>query len=600
MQARKRANKSRHVYRVDRGTFSGDYMVEILGCKGRVEKSSVQKLVLHPLLQERMHKHQLDGFEFLQKNLIAEEPGGCILAHAPGTGKTFLVTSFIQSFLTKYPEERPLIVTPKSMLCSWMKEFKDWEVEEVSLYNLYEVGNKLEPVRCNQLQILKEWRQKKSILLVSYAQFSSIVSEKPDNDMIAGSLSREILLECPGLLILDEGHFPRNSKSIIQNALTQVHTRRRVLLSGTLFQNNITELFNLLKLARPDILELNSFRTISGRHPRMTNRRHFQDQDERNFCAELENCLQNGSKEMRASAISDLQELVSSFVHYYKGDILEDLPGLTDYAVMLRLNASQEEELERIKCGAGSRMSKDIKCSAVCIHPSLRKINIIKGDNSSGWLDCDGSNIGDVVADPNGGVKTKFILDMLSLCELNEEKLLVFSQFLSPLSLLENMIINKKNWSRGTQILRLDGNTASEVREVIIQRFNSSADAKVLFASIRACGEGINLTGASRVVILDIPWNPSITRQAISRAFRIGQKKKVFAYRLVAANTLEEEIHRASFDKELLSKMIFEGSNQYENSEFMCEVGENECEDPFFQSNALKENVKILYKLKLV
>ena len=73
--------------------------------------------------------------------------------------------------------------------------------------------------------------------------------------------------------------------------------------------------------------------------------------------------------------------------------------------------------------------------------------------------------------------------------------------------------------------------------------------AKFLFVSIRACGVGIYLTDASRVTILDIPWNPSITHQAISRFFRIRQGKKVFAYRLVAANALEEEIHKASLDK---------------------------------------------------
>jgi DNA repair and recombination RAD54-like protein len=114
--------------------------------------------------------------------------------------------------------------------------------------------------------------------------------------------------------------------------------------------------------------------------------------------------------------------------------------------------------------------------------------------------------------------------------------------------------------------------------------------AKFLFVSIRACGAGINLADASRVAILDIPWNPSITRQAISRVFRIRQKKKVFAYRLVAANALEEEIHRASLDKRILSKMIFDGSDQYGNSRsLMCEVGENESEDSFFNSKVLKE-----------
>ena len=107
--------------------------------------------ILHPRLKKHMKSHQVDGFKFLQKNLIAEEHGGCILAHAPGTGKTFLMIIFIQSFLTKYPEERPLIVAPKSILGSWMTEFKKWGVEENPVYNLYDVTNKAKTLRCNQL-----------------------------------------------------------------------------------------------------------------------------------------------------------------------------------------------------------------------------------------------------------------------------------------------------------------------------------------------------------------------------------------------------------------------------------------------------------------
>ena len=186
----------------------------------------------------------------MQKNLIAEEPGGCILAHAPGTRKTFLMISFIQCFLTKYPEERPLIVAPKSILGSWMKEFKKWGVEEIPVYNLYDVTNKADTLRCNQLQTLREWKEKKSILLVSYSQFSSIVCEKSENQMTQSC--QQILFEGPGLLVLDEGNFPRNKDTNILHSLSQIHTRRRVLLSGTLFQNNFKELFNLLRLSPYD------------------------------------------------------------------------------------------------------------------------------------------------------------------------------------------------------------------------------------------------------------------------------------------------------------------------------------------------------------
>ena len=73
------------------------------------------------------------------------------MAHAPRTGKTFLMIRFIQSFLTKYPKERPLIIAPKRILGSWMTKFKKWGVEENPVYNLYDVTNKAETLRCNQL-----------------------------------------------------------------------------------------------------------------------------------------------------------------------------------------------------------------------------------------------------------------------------------------------------------------------------------------------------------------------------------------------------------------------------------------------------------------
>ncbi|KAH9319552.1 hypothetical protein KI387_021321 [Taxus chinensis] len=601
-KARKGTKYSRHVINRDLETVLG-IDNQAFDSKRSEQKSPVLKLVVHPRLRNHMKLHQTDGFDFLQKNLITEEPGGCILAHAPGTGKTFLVISFIQSFLTKYPDERPLIVAPKSILCSWMTEFKKWQVEEIPVHNIYEVTNKAETLRYKQLQTLREWKEKKSILLVSYSQFSSIVCENAENEMTASC--QKILLEGPGLLILDEGHFPRNKDTNILNALTKIHTRRRILLSGTLYQNNIKELFNLLRLIRPDILELNSFQAIFRRlitsisgsemHQKLLYKRHSQDPLERIFCDVLDYALQSSSEVVKMSALHDLQELTALFVHYYKGDILEDLPGLVDFTVKLDLNEKQRRALGKLQF-VGNRMSRDIMSAAISIHPSLY------GENISGWLESDGKNSGSTFAsmraDPNDGVKTKFVLDMLSLCESTKEKLIVFSQYLPPLSLLENMIMVEKKWTKSREILRLDGSTAAEVRGTIIEQYNNSPDSKVLFASIKACGEGICLTAASRVIILDIPWNPSISRQAISRAYRIGQKKKVYAYRLVAVNTQEEEIQEISLKKELMSKMLFEGNNKSEDSaSLLSKINEDDCEDFFFQSGSpLRQNLHALYK----
>ena len=159
---------------------------------------------------------------------------------------------------------------------------------------------------------------------------------------------QQILLEGPGLLVLDEGHFPRNKDTKILHALSQIHTRRQVLLSCTLFQNNFKELFNLLRLVRPNILDLNSFQaffsrlisiiTATERHPKLMYRGHVQDTVERIFSEVLGYALQSSTKEVKTYTIQDLQELTSLFVHYYKGDVLEDLPRLVDFTVMLNVN----------------------------------------------------------------------------------------------------------------------------------------------------------------------------------------------------------------------------------------------------------------------
>jgi len=91
VQDRKAAKHSRHAPNRDLGTILGINNAESFNYKSSEQSTPVLKLVLHPRLKKHMKSHQVDGFNFLQKNLIAEEPGGCILAHAPGTGKTFLM-----------------------------------------------------------------------------------------------------------------------------------------------------------------------------------------------------------------------------------------------------------------------------------------------------------------------------------------------------------------------------------------------------------------------------------------------------------------------------------------------------------------------------
>ncbi|PON77401.1 SNF2 domain-containing protein / helicase domain-containing protein [Trema orientale] len=518
------------------------------------EDLMVNEVYAHPRHMKQMKPHQAEGFNFLISNLVSDNPGGCILAHAPGSGKTFMIISFVQSFLAKYPNARPLVVLPKGILCTWKKEFKIWQIEDIPLYDFYTVKA---DNRYQQLGVLKQWVENKSILFLGYKQFSSIVCDMEYSE--ASNSCREILLKAPSVLILDEGHTPRNEDTDVLQSLAKVQTPRKVVLSGTLYQNHVKEVFNVLNLVRPKFLRMETSRPIVKRIMSKVDisgvRKQFKAGADTAFFEIVEDTLQKDKDFRRkVSVIHDLREMTSKVLHYYKGDFLDELPGLVDFTVVLNLSSKQKREVGKIKL-----LSRKFKASsvgsAVYLHPNLQSF-------SDNWTATD-DKMDEFLENLNmeDGVKAKFFLNML-------------------------------------EIFVISGESSNEHRERSMEQFNNSTSAKVFFGSIKACGEGISLVGASRIIILDVPLNPSVTRQAIGRAFRPGQRKRVVTYRLVAADSPEEEDHHTCFKKELISKMWFEWNEYcgYQNFKVQT-VDVNECDDEFLESSpALAENIKVLYR----
>lgn len=553
------------------------------------------EISVHPRHMKHMKPHQLEGFNFLLRNLVTDKPGGCILAHAPGSGKTFMIISFIQSFLAKYPYARPLVVLPKGIIPTWKKEFQMWQVEDIPLYDFYasKAGN-----RYQQLGVLESWIEQKSILFLGYKQLSNIIYDGANTKIAAAC--RERLLKAPGLLILDEGHTPRNENTDVFQSLRKVQTPRKVVLSGTLFQNHVSEVFNILDLVRPKFLELNSSQTIVkrvlSRVPIARGKRQFKTSSYAAFCDSVEEALRNDDDLKRKVAIiHDLREMTSGVLHYYKGDFLDELPGLVDFTVFLNLSSMQRDGIQTLK-----KLEKFKRTSvenAVYLHPWLKEISEnTMGDRGDIFEEDKIDRLLDKM-DVKDGVKTKFFLNILGLSESSGEKLLVFSMYLLPLKFLERLLVKERGWSPGKEIFMISGDSSPEQREWSTEQFNCSPDSKVLFGSIKACGEGISLVGASRVLILDVHLNPSVTRQAIGRAFRPGQLKKVFTYRLVAAESSEEEDHYVSLRKELVSKMWFEWSEFCNHRDYeMDAIDLKSCDDMFLESPVLGQDVKVLYR----
>jgi SNF2 family DNA or RNA helicase len=147
--------------------------------------------------------------------------------------------------------------------------------------------------------------------------------------------------------------------------------------------------------------------------------------------------------------------------------------------------------------------------------------------------------------------KVQTLLEMLEELIEEDHKALVFSQFTSFLALVREQLDQ-----RNVQYEYLDGATPARDRAASVDRFQSDNSRSLFLISLKAGGVGLNLTAADYVFLLDPWWNPAVEAQAIDRTHRIGQGKKVFAYRIIAKDTVEERILELQKTKRELAAAI--------------------------------------------
>ncbi|CAN7065097.1 unnamed protein product [Brassica rapa subsp. trilocularis] len=538
-----------------------------------------------PGVKSQMYPHQQEGFEFIWRNLAgtimlnelqdfenSEETGGCIMSHAPGTGKTRLTIIFLQSYLECFPNCKPVIIAPASLLLTWAEEFKKWNIS-IPFHNLSSLEftgrensaaskllmQKNSSARSNnEIRMVKiySWIKSKSILGISYNLYEKLAGVKDEDRKTKGKPDkelediREILMDVPGLLVLDEAHTPRNQRSCIWKTLSKVETQKRILLSGTPFQNNFLELGNVLGLARPKYLErLMSTLKKSGMTVTKRGKKALGDK-------------------INNRGIEELKAVMLPFVHVHKGSILQkSLPGLRECVVVLNPPDLQRKVLESIEV-THNQKTKNVfetehKLSLVSVHPSLVSHCKLTGKESLTINEALLAQLKKVRLDPNQSVKTRFLMEFIKLCVVIKEKVLVFSQYIDPLKLIMKHLVNWFKWTEGEEVLYMHGKLEQKQRQTLINEFNDpKSKAKVLLASTKACSEGINLVGASRVILLDVVWNPAVERQAISRAYRIGQKRIVYTYHLVAKGTPEGTKYCKQAQKDRISELVFACSSR--------------------------------------
>ncbi|PKA67256.1 CHD3-type chromatin-remodeling factor PICKLE [Apostasia shenzhenica] len=556
---------------------------------------------LIPELKLKLYNHQKKAYEFIWRNIAgslkpqemevhSDDTGGCVISHSPGSGKTLLLISFIVSFLRLFPRSRPLILAPKITVYVWRKEFEKWGVQ-FPLHIIYPIQSfkkttwnckirisstdRRKPNRkmrhaFDSISKLQQWHKEPSVLLMSYSSFSLMQKDSKD---VHKKFMAKVLQESPGLLVLDEGHNPRSTISKLRKLLMAVKTKSRILLSGTLFQNNFEEYFNTLCLARPSfaedvlmVVKRNKLSYYKKSEKRSTKKERIA---RKLFVQRIGEKIESSMEDDRKQGFDVLNKITKGFIDIYENDNSLNLPGLHIYTIVLLPTEIQHEVLVRLQsCLQHTRrypIELELLITVGSIHPWLIKTMAHADDY---FNDGELENIEKYKDNFKSGSKVKFVFDIVHKSTLKKEKVLIFSHNIPPINLLVKFFEKYMGWHKGEEVLVLQGDQELSIRAKIMDKFNGDVENKcrVLFASTSACAEGISLTAASRVVLLDSEWNHSKTRQAIARAFRPGQEREVYVYKLLASGTWEQEKYQSNEWKAWLSKMILIGEYIENNS----------------------------------
>lgn len=555
------------------------------------EKSEENENVwaLIPDLRRKLHLHQKRAFEFLWKNVTgslipahmersSKKTGGCVISHTPGAGKTFLIISFLVSYLKLFPGKRPLVLAPKTTLYTWYKEFIKWEIP-IPVYLIHgrrtyrvfkqksvaafpggpkPTDDVMHVLDC--LEKIQKWHAHPSVLVMGYTSFLTLMRE--DSKFAHRRYMAKVLRESPGILILDEGHNPRSTKSRLRKGLMKVETDLRILLSGTLFQNNFCEYFNTLCLARPKFVN-EVLKELDPKYKRKRKgaekARNLREARARKFFLDkIAKKIDSNEGEERMQGLNMLRNITNGFIDVYEGGGNDSLPGLQIYTLLMNSTDIQHEvlvKLHRIMAEYhGYPLELELLITLGSIHPWLIKTAVCANKFfSMGEL----MELEKYKFNLKKGSKVRFVLNLVYRV-VKKEKVLIFCHNIAPVKLFLELFENIFGWQRGREVLVLTGDLELFERGRVMDQFEEpGGPSRVLLASITACAEGISLTAASRVILLDSEWNPSKTKQAIARAFRPGQQRMVFVYQLLATGTLEEDKYRRTTWKEWVSSMIF-------------------------------------------
>jgi superfamily II DNA or RNA helicase len=326
-----------------------------------------------------------------------------------------------------------------------------------------------------------------------------------------------------GTLVLDEAQAIKNAQTKTAQAVRKIRAKWSLALSGTPIENSLGELWSLFRGISPGLL---------GSWKRFRER----------FGTPIE---KEGDNERRQA----LSRLVRPFIlRRTKGEVLHELPARTEADLYCELSSEERELYEDV------RLKALVQLATIDEEAATERFQVLAALTRLRQLACHPA-----LADAKwkkGSAKLELFIEVVNELREGGHRALVFSQFTKHLAILRETLE-----ARGVSYQYLDGSTPIKERMRRVDAFQDGDD-EIFLISLMAGGTGLNLTAADYVIHMDPWWNPAVEDQATDRAHRMGQKRPVTVYRLVARGTIEEEILKLHADKRDLVAGVLDGADQ--------------------------------------
>lgn len=422
--------------------------------------------------------------------------GGC-LADDMGLGKTIQVIAHLDALGATRALAGPiLVVTPRSVIGHWMREISRFTT-------------RLRPLDYSRPSRRRTLAQPGAgdVILTTYAILRRDITKLTQHRW--------------DTVVLDEAQAIKNRRSQTHKAARLLVASHRVAISGTPIENHVGDLWSLFEFLQPGLMGEEGHRVLHRQAP-----------------------TEGMSADEAAGRFQTIARAVRPFVlRRTKSQVAPELPPRSEQILECELAARQRvlyDELAehlratllRQECHRGlARMSLQaleglLRLRQIACHPAL--VDPFRAQEASGKLDVLMARVQSFAAEGH--------------------RCLVFSQFTELLHLARGRFRRA-----GIQHEYLDGKTSD--RQERIDRFQNGTDTAFLI-SLRAGSAGITLTAADYVFLLDPWWNPAVEAQAIDRTHRIGQTKRVVAYRLIAPNTVEQKMLELQAEKQALAERV--------------------------------------------